>query len=80
MEEQEKIYEQKEPVVVFKSLSDRRAMAVLTEDSHEPILEISGYDLQVNLNRDMIHGVEDVENLLEGIKDMYRKIILKELI
>lgn len=36
-----------EPEVVFNTLSDRAVYAVQTEDTHETIFEISGYDLQI---------------------------------
>ena len=69
-----------EPEVVFNSQSDRRFFSVKSEDGNETMMEISGYDLDVRFNRNVIKTVQDVENLLDGIKDLFRKIIMEDLI
>lgn len=66
-----------EPEVVFNTLSDRVVCAVMTEDTHETIMEISGYDLQFKFNRDKLKNIADVESLLDGIKDLFRQIVMK---
>lgn len=69
-----------EPEVVFNTLSDRVVCAVMTEDTHETIMEISGYDLQFKFNRDKLKNIADVESLLDGIKDLFRQIVMKNLL
>lgn len=69
-----------EPEVVFNSQSDRRFFSVKSEDEKETMMEISGYDLDVRFNRNVIKTVQDVESLLDGIKDLFRKIIMEDLI
>ncbi len=69
-----------EPEVVFNSLSDLTILSVQTEDTRESLMEISGYDLNVKFNRDRIKDLADMENLLDGIKDLFRKIIMKDLL
>lgn len=69
-----------EPEVVFNSQSDRRFFSVKSEDGKETMMEISGYDLDVRFNRNVIKTVQDIESLLDGIKDLFRKIIMEDLI
>ena len=69
-----------EPEVVFNSQSDRRFFSVKSEDGKETMMEISGHDLDVTFNRNVIKTVQDVESLLDGIKDLFRKIIMEDLI
>ena len=69
-----------EPEVVFNSQSDRRFFSVKSEDGKETMMEISGYDLDVRFNRNVIKTVQDVESLLDGIKDLFIKIIMEDLI
>lgn len=69
-----------EPEVVFNSQSDRRFFSVKSEDGKETMMEISGYDLDMRFNRNVIKTVQDVESLLDGIKDLFRKIIMEDLI
>ena len=69
-----------EPEVVFNSQSDRRFFSVKSEDGNETMMEISGYDLDVRFNRNVIKTVQDVESFLDGIKDLFRKIIMEDLI
>lgn len=69
-----------EPEVVFNSQSDRRFFSVKSEDGKETMIEISGYDLDVRFNRNVIKTIQDIESLLDGIKDLFRKIIMEDLI
>ena len=69
-----------EPEVVFNTISDRTVYAVQTEDTHETIFEISGYDLQIQFNRDKLRNIAEIESMLEGVKDLFRKIIMKDLL
>lgn len=69
-----------EPEVVFNALSDRRIFGVKSEEDGEMIFEISGYDLQVKFNRDKLQSLEEIEGTLEGIKDMFRKLIMADML
>ena len=66
-----------EPEVVFNTLSDRRILAVHT---HETIMEISGYDLQINFNRDKLQNIADIESMLDGLKDLFRRVVMQDLL
>ena len=65
-----------EPEVVFNTLSDRRIL----EDTHETIMEISGYDLQINFNRDKLQNIADIESMLDGLKDLFRRVVMQDLL
>jgi hypothetical protein len=69
-----------EPEVVFNTLSDRTILSVQTEDTKEILFEISGYDLQIKFNRDKLSDVSDVESMLDGIKDLFRQLVMKDLL
>ena len=68
-----------EPVVTFKALSDITRLGVNTPDGVE-LMNICGYGLKININRDMINSVDDVEALLDGIKYLYRKLVMDSLL
>lgn len=82
MEEEKKQAEQtsNEPEVVFKALSDRQRYQIKTEDDLYTVMEISGYDLNIRWNRDLLKDIADVESLLDGLKDMFRQLIMKDLL
>lgn len=69
-----------EPDVSFKLFSDKRVFAIKEEGTGETVFEISGYDLAVSLNRGKIKSLDDVDNILEGIKELYKKMIITDLI
>ena len=69
-----------EPEVVFNTLSDLTVLAIQTEDTHESLMEITGYGIDIKFNRDKIHSLADVESLLDGVKDLFRELIMKDLI
>lgn len=39
-----------EPTVKFRLISDRDVMNIINDDIKETLVEISGYDLQINFN------------------------------
>ncbi len=80
MEDNKKEKITNEPEVVFNALSDKRIFGVKSEDDGTMIFEISGYDLQVKFNRDKLQTVEEIEGTLEGIKDVFRNLIMADLL
>ena len=50
-----------EPRVEFKMISDRSVYNIVNEDINKTLVEISGYDLQINFNMEYLNSIEDVE-------------------
>ncbi len=69
-----------EPTVEFKYRTDRIAFTIKNEDINQILVEISGYDLQVNFNMEYINSVNDVEAAVSGIGDMFRNLIMNKLL
>ena len=69
-----------EPEVVFNMISDKRVFGVKSQDTNDTIFEITGYDLKIKFNRDAINTLEDTENMLDGIKDLFRQLIVADLL
>ena len=72
--------EEKQQVQSIGLEPDRRILAVQTEDTHETIMEISGYDLQINFNRDKLQNIADIESMLDGLKDLFRRVVMQDLL
>lgn len=79
-ENKETVQFSNEPEVVFNAMSDKRIFGVKSEEDGMMVFEISGYDLQIKFNRDKLQNVEEIEGTLEGIKDVFRKLILQDLL
>lgn len=79
-ENKETVQFSNEPEVVFNAMSDKRIFGVKSEEDGMMVFEISGYDLQIKFNRDKLQSVEEIEGTLEGIKDVFRKLILQDLL
>ena len=69
-----------EPTVTFKMLSDRSILDVRSEIVNVSVAEISGYDLQIKFNMQYINSTEDIENLLEGFKVLFRQQLLEQIL
>lgn len=69
-----------ESIVEFKMLSDRTIYQVLSERNKEVMVEISGYDLQINFNLEYINSVQDIEAAAEGLTQLFREIITEQLL
>ena len=69
-----------EPIVQFKSISDRIIREVINADTKQVLVHISGYDLQINFNMQYLKSVEDVESACGFIAQLFRDIIMDKLL
>lgn len=69
-----------EPKVEFRSISDRTIFKIINDSINENLVEITGYDLQINFNMEYINSIEDVEAAVEGIGNLFRQIIMDKLL
>ena len=69
-----------EPVVEFKAYSDRMVWSVKDKKSSSNLFEISGYDLRITHNRDVIKDADDMETLLDGIRELFSKLLMEDLL
>lgn len=69
-----------EPRVEFKMISDRSIFNIVNEDINKTLVEISGYDLQINFNMEYLNSIEDVEAAVTGLGNLFRDIIMEKLL
>ena len=69
-----------EPRVVFHSISDRDVLRIYREDTEQTLAEISGYDLAISFNLKFINSIQDVEAVLEGLSELFRDAIMKQML
>ncbi len=78
--EQLKLSAVPESEVKFKIISDRDVMNVVNADSNEVLIEISGYDLQINFNMEYLKSVEDIDAACNGVAQLFRDTIMDKLL
>lgn len=76
---EENLPEVREPNAIFRSISDRTVFKVVNEATDQSLVEISGYDLQINFNMEFINSMADVEMAVSGLSNLFREIILERL-
>ena len=69
-----------EPEVKFRLISGRDTMNVVSKEVNETLVEISGYDLQINFNMKYLQTVEDLEAACQGIANLFRQTIMDKLL
>ncbi len=69
-----------EPKIEFRVISDKGLLAIKNPDINKNLVEISGYDLQVNFNMEYLNSIEDVEAAVNGISDLFRELIMEKLL
>lgn len=69
-----------EPKVEFNYISDRGAFTIKNPEIDKILVEVTGYDLQVNFNMEYINSIEDVEAAVSGIGDLFRQLIMEKLL
>ena len=78
---QEGTYSQvNEPMVHFRLISDRIIREVINADINQPLVRISGYDLQFDFNMQYLKSVEDVEAASNGIAQLFRDMLMSKLL
>ena len=69
-----------EPIVKFRVNSDRIVREVINEEINQVLVHISGYDLQINFNMQFLKSIEDVEAACTGITQLFRDMIMEQLL
>ncbi len=69
-----------EPKVEFRLISDRDVYKITNQEINEPLVEITGYDLQINFNMQFLKSIEDIEAAKEGIARLFGEIIMEKLL
>ncbi len=69
-----------EPIVKFRLVSDRDVMNIVNDDIKETLVEISGYNLQINFNMQYLKSVEDINAARNGIADLFQQLIMEKLL
>ena len=78
MEEDVKLPDVPEATVRFNVISDRSIMNVISEETQEVLIEISGYDLNINFNMEHLNSLQEIEAACEGIKELFKQVILEK--
>jgi hypothetical protein len=80
MDTEEQVKTKDEPIVEFKMISDRSVYAIVNDEINQTLIEISGYDLMININMEYINSIADVETAVGGVADLFRRIIMDKLL
>ena len=69
-----------ESVVQFNMISDRTVYQVINPHNNEVMIEIAGYDLEINFNMEHLKSIEDIEAACAGTSQLFREIIVERLL
>lgn len=69
-----------EAKVEFKIITDRIVINITSDKVDKPLVEISGYDLKIDINMQYINSLDDVDAATNGIGDLFRAIIMDKLL
>ena len=68
-----------EPTIKFKAISDRSIYKVISSNNPDiTLIEIMGYDLQINFNMEYLKTLEDINAACDAISTLFRDIILEK--
>ena len=71
----------RESEVKFKVNSDRDVYRVISEkDPKTTLIEITGYDVQINFNMEYLRSLEDVNAAAEAVGVLFRDVMLEKLL
>lgn len=69
-----------EPVIQFKTMTERDIYRIVNDETKEIMVEIAGYGIEFGFNMAHINSVQDVEAACEGISSLFRDLIMEKLI
>ena len=67
-----------EDIIQFRERSDLTIFQIVDEQTNTPLGYISGYALDFKFNLSEMRSTERVEQFLDGVKKMFREIILRQ--
>lgn len=69
-----------ENTVTFKAISDKTILAVTDTESGKPVAEITGYDIQVKFNMEIINSQSDIDEAAAGIADIFKEMLINQML
>ena len=69
-----------EPEIVFKRDTDYRIFQILDEDTRAVMGYIGGYALDISFNLQEMRSVEKIEQFLNGLTGLFRRIISDQIL
>lgn len=69
-----------EPHVSFKVESERDIYEVRSPKTDEPLIQITGYGVQMRFNRKYLQTIEDIEAALNGLSSLFRGLIVEQVL
>lgn len=69
-----------EPCVAFREKSDYTVMQIMDKDTGNVLAYIGGYALDFSFNLDKLNSTARVEQCLEGIKKLFRQVIMDKIL
>lgn len=67
-----------EPIFKFRAQNDLTTYQVIDDETRKPMMTISGYALEIKFNLGELKTTEKIEQLLSGLTDMWRKLIVSQ--
>lgn len=67
-----------ENIVQFREASDMTIFQITEEHSGRVMMVIAGYGLQIKFNMAELRTTEHIEQLLGGLSDLFRKMIVEQ--
>lgn len=67
-----------EPIFKFRAQNDLTTYQIIDDVTRKPMMTISGYALEIRFNMAELTTTEKVEQLLSGLTDLWRKLIVNQ--
>lgn len=65
---------------IFNAHSDKMIYGVSSDNGKEILVEVSGYDLRVKFNLDLINSLDDAENACFALANVFFKTLFEQLL
>ena len=66
--------------VEFNEITDKSKIAVTHPETKKVMAEITGYDLDIKFNMELINTEDDVEGVATGLADAFKEALINKLI
>lgn len=67
-----------EPIIQFRQNTDYTIFQIFEERSRKTMMVIGGYGLEIKFNMAELRSTKRIEQLLNGLTTMFRKLILEQ--
>lgn len=69
-----------EQKIEFLAITDKSTIAIVHPETEKTLAEITGYDVDIKFNMELINSPEDIDATVAGLGEAFKDLLLNNLL